>query len=154
MNCHALTPPIKYKKSVIIGMIHNIFRTCSTYKHFHKTLQKDHGIFWKIDRLIRDTLTKIFEKKKPVAESEEVEEEEEKKMWWSGIVGKYLISFKIYWIKWIIFAPKKLTPFYRPLDHLLISPWRVELFTKLSVYKWHWFRFIWNLVGTPLPLNG
>ena len=33
-----------------------------------------------IDRLIRDTLPKIFEKKKPVAESEEVEEEEEKKM--------------------------------------------------------------------------
>ena len=85
MNYHALAP-MKYKKSVIIGMIHRIFRACSTYKHFHESLQKARGILLKnqypesvIDRLIRDTLNKIFEKKETVTESEEVDEEEERK---------------------------------------------------------------------------
>ena len=78
MNYHALAP-MKYKKSVIIGMIHRIFRACSTYKHFHESLQKARDILLKnqypesvIDRLIKDTLNKIFEKKETVTESEEV----------------------------------------------------------------------------------
>ena len=46
MNYHALAP-MKYKKSVIIGMIHRIFRACSTYKHFHESLQKARDILLK-----------------------------------------------------------------------------------------------------------
>ena len=68
-------------------MIHRIFHVCSTYKHFHKSLQKARGICLKnqypksvIDWLIRDTLNKIFEKKEMVTKSEKVDEEEEKKM--------------------------------------------------------------------------
>ena len=86
MNHHALAP-MKYKKLVINGMIHRILRTCSTYKHFHESLQKARGILLKnqypecvIDRLIRDTLNKIFEKKEMITKSEKVDEEEEKKM--------------------------------------------------------------------------
>ena len=86
MNYHTLVP-MKYKKSINIGMIHRIFHVCSTYKHFHKSLQKARGIRLKnqypesvIDWLIRDTLNKIFEKKEMVTKSEKVDEEEEKKM--------------------------------------------------------------------------
>ena len=93
---------MKYKKSVIIGMIHRIFRACSTYKHFHESLQKARDILLKnqypesvIDRLIKDTLNKIFEKKETVTESEEVDEEEEKKMVMIEYRGKISDQFKI-----------------------------------------------------------
>ena len=43
MNYHTLVP-MKYKKLINIGMIHRIFHVCSTYKHFHKSLQKARGI--------------------------------------------------------------------------------------------------------------
>ena len=53
----------------------------NTYKHFHESLQKARDILLKnqylesvIDRLIKDTLNKIFEKKETVTESEEVDE--------------------------------------------------------------------------------
>ena len=101
MNYHALAP-MNYKKSVIIGMIHRIFRACSTYKHFHESLQKARDILLKnqypesvIDRLIKDTLNKIFEKKETVTESEEVDEEEEKKMVMIEYRGKISDQFKI-----------------------------------------------------------
>ena len=119
MNHHALAP-MKYKKSVIIGMIHRIFRACSTYKHFHESLQKARDILLKnqypesvIDRLIKDTLNKIFEKKETVTESEEVDEEEEKKMVMIEYRGKISDQFKISLNKLnapsrIIFTLKKL----------------------------------------------
>ena len=39
MNYHSLAPTI-YKKSVVTGMIHRIFRACSTWKHFHEGLMR------------------------------------------------------------------------------------------------------------------
>ena len=47
-----------------------------------------------IDRLIRDTLNKIFEKKEPVIESEEVDDEVEKKMVMIEYRGKISDQFK------------------------------------------------------------
>ena len=37
INFQALAP-LKYKKSVVIGMIHRIFRACSSYKTLHEGL--------------------------------------------------------------------------------------------------------------------
>ena len=118
MNYHTLAP-MKYKKSVIIGMIRRIFRAYNTYKHFQESLQKVRGILSKnqypesvIDQLIRDTLNKIFEEKETVTESEEEDEEEEKKMLMvEYIVEKSLASLKIHWINW--------TPHVE-----LFSPWK------------------------------
>ena len=35
MNYHSLAP-LKYKRSVVIGSVHRIFRACSTWQLFHK----------------------------------------------------------------------------------------------------------------------
>ena len=39
MNFHALAP-IKYKRSVVAGLVHRIHRACSSWKNFHASLIK------------------------------------------------------------------------------------------------------------------
>ena len=39
MNYHALAP-IRYKKSVISGLMHRIHRACTSWKYFHESLEK------------------------------------------------------------------------------------------------------------------
>ena len=39
MNFHALAPK-KYKHSVVSGFVHRIYRACSTWDHFHRSLEK------------------------------------------------------------------------------------------------------------------
>ena len=39
MNFHALAPK-RYKHSVVSGFVHRIFRACSTWNHFHESLEK------------------------------------------------------------------------------------------------------------------
>ena len=39
MNFHALAPN-RYKRSVVAGMVHRIFRSCSTWLNFHESLVK------------------------------------------------------------------------------------------------------------------
>jgi len=39
LNCHALSP-VKYKKSVVSGLIHRIFCACSTWENFHESVTK------------------------------------------------------------------------------------------------------------------
>ena len=39
MNYHALAPKV-YKKSVVAGFVHRIYRACSTWKNFHTSLIK------------------------------------------------------------------------------------------------------------------
>jgi len=41
MNFHALAP-IKYKRSVVSGMVHRIFQACSTWKNFHHSFGKEY----------------------------------------------------------------------------------------------------------------
>ena len=43
MNYHALAPT-RYKKSVVIGFIHQIFYACSSWKTFHESLVKAKSI--------------------------------------------------------------------------------------------------------------
>ena len=78
MNFHALAPK-KYKRSVVTGMVHRIFRSCSTYQTFHQSLEKAKSILHRnqypesfIDPIINDTLNKLFGAK-PETEKEEVE---------------------------------------------------------------------------------
>ena len=39
MNFHSLAPK-KYKRSVVSGFVHRIYRSCSTWGHFHNSLEK------------------------------------------------------------------------------------------------------------------
>ena len=39
MNFHALAP-LRYKKSVVCGFVHRIYRACSTWENFHTSLEK------------------------------------------------------------------------------------------------------------------
>ena len=39
MNYHALAPK-RYKRSVVAGFVHRIFRACSTWNLFHESLEK------------------------------------------------------------------------------------------------------------------
>ena len=39
MNYHALAPK-QYKRSVVAGFVHRIFRACSTWNLFHESLEK------------------------------------------------------------------------------------------------------------------
>ena len=67
MNFHSLAPK-KYKRSVISGFVHRIFRSCSSWKSFHASLQKAKDIlelnqypsdFY--EPIINKTLTKILD---------------------------------------------------------------------------------------------
>jgi len=44
MNYNALAPR-RYKKSVTLGMIHRIFRACSSYQTFRESLEKTKVIY-------------------------------------------------------------------------------------------------------------
>ena len=83
MNFHALAP-LKYKKSVVSGFIHRIFRACSSWKDFHTSLTKATTILQNnqyplsfIEPIIKRTIESIITK--PREEATSVEEEEEKK---------------------------------------------------------------------------
>ena len=39
MNYHALAPK-RYKRSVVLGFVHRIYRECSTWENFHDSLTK------------------------------------------------------------------------------------------------------------------
>ena len=39
MNFYALAPK-KYKKSVVSGFVHRIYRACSSWSYFHQSLEK------------------------------------------------------------------------------------------------------------------
>ena len=65
MNFHALAP-MKYKRAVVIGFVHRIFRACSDWKHFNESIERAKSILLKnqyppkfSDKLIRDTITKL-----------------------------------------------------------------------------------------------
>ena len=39
LNFHSLAP-LRYKKSVVIGFVHRIYRSCSTWQLFHQGLEE------------------------------------------------------------------------------------------------------------------
>jgi len=65
MNFHALAP-MKYKRAVVIGFVHRIFRACSNWENFHESIERAKAILLKnqypprfSDKLIQDTITKL-----------------------------------------------------------------------------------------------
>ncbi|XP_066911106.1 uncharacterized protein [Clytia hemisphaerica] len=61
--------PVRYKKAVILGMIHGIYQACSSWKSFHESLEKAKTILINnqyprsfYDPIIEKTLNKIIEK--------------------------------------------------------------------------------------------
>ena len=85
MNFHALAP-IKYKRSVVAGLVHRIHRSCSSWKNFHESLIKAKATLEKnqfpphfYEPIIRKGIEKIVTRNVD-AEDEEKEEEAEKKL--------------------------------------------------------------------------
>ena len=66
MNFHALAPK-RYKRSVVTGFVYRIYRACSTWQHFHQSLEKAKQILEQnqypaafYDPLIRQALHNIL----------------------------------------------------------------------------------------------
>ena len=66
MNFHALAP-LRYKKSVVCGFVHRIYRACSTWENFHTSLEKAIKILRDnqypsnfYDPLIRSAIHKLY----------------------------------------------------------------------------------------------
>ena len=76
MNFHALAP-MRYKRAVVCGFVHRIYRSCSNWKFVHESLERAKVILTNnqypprfLEKIIHDTLTKIVgdmkkEKEKP-----------------------------------------------------------------------------------------
>ena len=106
MNFHALAPK-RYKRSVVAGFVHRIYRACSSWSLFHQSLEKAKKILERnqypptyYNSIIHDTITKIKNKetvdKTPettkVSEGEQTEEVS-KKMFFIQYRGKMTEDF-------------------------------------------------------------
>ena len=67
MNYHALAPK-KYKRSVVSGFVHRIYRACTSWELFHSSLEKAKQVLERnqyppnfYDPIIKDTINKIIE---------------------------------------------------------------------------------------------
>ena len=66
LNFHALAP-LKYKKSVVVGFIHRIYRACSSWSHFHDSITEAKDVLINnqypldfVESLINSTLKSIL----------------------------------------------------------------------------------------------
>lgn len=141
MNFHSLAP-IKYKKSVVCGMIHRIFRSCSNYTTFHESLQKAKSILEKnqypksfIDPIIKNTLEKLI---RTDVEKEQVQEEEvEKKMFIVQYRGKISDEFQRSLFKInapcrVVFTMRKLKNVLPSLKSSIDTPFKSWLVYKIK----------------------
>ena len=84
MNFHALAP-LKYKRSVVSGFVHRIFRACSTWENFHTSLEKAVQVLRNnqypanfYEPLINASIEKLYLPRTEIEAEEEVEEEKSK----------------------------------------------------------------------------
>ena len=80
MNYHALAPK-RYKRSVVAGFVHRIYRACSSWALFHESLEKAKKILERnqypppyYNSIIQDTIYKIVEPSTTETETSNVEE--------------------------------------------------------------------------------
>ena len=126
MNFYAMAP-VRYKRSVVSGLIHRIFRSCSNWINFHEILNKGKTLLENnqypksfYDPIISNTLTKILEKTESAdARDKEKEEEEETKMIFLAYRGKVSEKFESLLRK--IKAPVKVVFVLKKLKTLLPS---------------------------------
>ena len=100
MNFHALAP-IKYKRSVVSGMVYRIHHACSTWKHFHESLRKAKILLENnqyprsfYDPIIERTISKICQTTDNENEVQQEEEEPEKKLIFLQYRGKVTENFE------------------------------------------------------------
>ena len=98
MNFHALAP-LKYKRSAVIGMVHRIFRACSTKRNFDESLNRARTILAKnqypksfVESIISETRKKL--ENEQVEQTEPDEEKEEKKKFYVQYRGKISDQFQ------------------------------------------------------------
>ena len=77
MNFHALAPK-RYKRSVVSGFVYRIYRSCSTWEHFHHSLTKAKEVLEKnqyppqfYESIIEETITRI---RQPIAKEKSEDE--------------------------------------------------------------------------------
>ena len=102
LNFHAFAP-LRYKKSVVSGLVHRIHRSCSNWRNFHECLEKAKIILENnqypktfYDPIISKTLSKIVERsdiEKSNAENEDEDQVVEKKMVFVNYRGKISDNF-------------------------------------------------------------
>ena len=80
MNFHSLAP-VRYKRSVVVGCVHRIFNSCSTWELFHESLSEAKDILHNnqypssfYEPLIHQTLTKLLSKPEKVDKDEKEEQ--------------------------------------------------------------------------------
>ena len=101
MNYLALAP-MKYKRSVVCGMIHRIFRACSNFKTFHESIEKAKVILERnqypkefVDKIVEETLNKLVGKQESVdKETTDENDETEKHLFKIRYRGKTSDEFK------------------------------------------------------------
>ena len=84
MNFHAVAPT-KYKRSVVSGLVHRIYRACSSWENFNSSLERGKQILEKnqyppsfYNPIIKGTLEKIVLEQQQTEDEKQPTEEEEK----------------------------------------------------------------------------
>ncbi|XP_066928819.1 uncharacterized protein [Clytia hemisphaerica] len=138
MNFHALAP-LKYKRSVVVGMLHRISRACSTRQNRDDSIKRARDILIKnqypnqfVESIISDTLKKIDA---PTLAEEEKDEVDEPKKLFVEYRGKISDQFKKSLLKLnapcrVIFTLKKLKTVLPSLKPKIEKP-----FKSCVVYK-------------------
>ena len=100
MNFHSLAP-MKYKRSVVTGLVYRIHYACSTWENFHKSLVKAKTLLENnqyppsfYNEIIEKTLDKIYHPKPPTEDEEVKEDETEKKLVCLQYRGKVTEKFE------------------------------------------------------------
>ena len=142
MNYHALAPQ-RYKRSVVVGLVHRIYNSCSTWQNFNESLSKGKVILEKnqyppsyFEPIIAKTLSKIIEKYNKVPlEKEDEDPKIEKKMLFIQYRGKVSEKFEQSLLR--INAPCKVVFTIRKLKTKLpsLKPKVQDCFKSGSVYK-------------------
>ena len=149
MNYHALAP-IKYKRAVVTGLVHRIYRACSTWKNFHESIEKAKTLLLNnqfpptfFEPIIEKTLSKIIKRNKidiDDGEEEEQGEKEEKddvKMMFVEYRGKVSEKFQQSLMKCsapvkVIFTMRKLRSVMPSLKPMVDQSLRSGIVYKIS----------------------
>ena len=125
MNFHALAP-VKYKRSVVTGIIHRIFRACSSWRLIHESFEKAKKVLENnqyppsfYEPIFKKTLNDIITKHEERQEENEEDEELEKTMVFLQYRGKLTERFEHALKK--IEAPCKIIMTLRKLKTVLPS---------------------------------
>ena len=101
LNYHALAPT-RYKRSVVAGLVHRIYRACSTWSNFHISLQRGKAMLEKnqypasfYEPIVDKTLSKIIAKNEEKSNDHNDDEEKpEEKMLFLQYRGKVSDKFE------------------------------------------------------------